>query len=325
MRFLSAHFGRKITLEQLSLFSGNLTTCVSAGLDIPKSLDTCQRSSPSPMLRAILADAARHTAKGMKLFDALELHKSCFPAFFLPVVRCGEESGHLDGTLRYLEAHCRLLAGPTRTVRNTWLVPLCLMLGGTGICIVAYLLLAPWAMAIQFIIDSVRFYAVVAIAVWAAYNVPPCRVLADSLRLALPVIGPADRELTINRFFHAMNLLYSTGGRRVEEMIRLAADSAENSVLRTDFLRAAEAVESGDTIGEAFIAVASLPFHYKTSIVAGDEAGRLEDAFEMICRESGELVISLLAGFQAVFFRIVTLAVFLSIIGTFLSLASLRR
>src|SRR5208282_6819053 len=103
MRFPLAHFGRKTTLEQLSLFSGNLATCVSAGLDISKSLDTCQRSSPSPILREILTDAAKNTAKGMKLFDALELHKNCFPAFFLPVVRCGEESGHLDGTLRYLE------------------------------------------------------------------------------------------------------------------------------------------------------------------------------------------------------------------------------
>ena len=72
------------------------------------------------------------------------------------------------------------------------------------------------------------------------------------------MIGPAERELTINRFFHAMNLLYSTGGRHVEEMIRLAADSVENSVLRADFLRAARVMESGGTIGEAFIAVARL-------------------------------------------------------------------
>ena len=325
MRFPFAFFGPKITLEQLSLFSGNLATCVSSGLDIPRSLETCQRSSPSLELRAILTSAAKQTATGMKLFDALEPHKSCFPAFFLPVVRCGEESGHLDGTLRYLENHCHLLAGPTRTMHNTWFVPLCLMLGGTGICSVAYWLLAPRAMAIQFTIDSVWFYAVVAVVIWAVFYVPPCRVLAEQLRLLLPVIGTAERELTMNRFFHAMNVLYSTGGRRVEEMIRLAADSAENSVLRTDFLRAATAIESGSTIGEAFSAVASLPFRYKTSIVAGDEAGRLEDTFNMICKESGESVISLLAGFQSVFFRIVALAVILSVTGTLYSLAFLRH
>lgn len=318
-------FGRKITLEQLSLFSGNLATCISAGLDIPSSLATCRRSSPSPLLREILTAAASQTTQGMTLFDALKPHKPCFPAFFLPVVRCGEESGHLDGALRYLESHCRLLAGPIRTMRNTWLVPLCLMLGGTAISIAAYLLLAPRAIAIQFIVDSVRFYTVVAIAIWAVFYVPPCRTLADYARLALPVIGPAERELTMNRFFHAMNLLYSTGGRRVEGMIRLAADSAENSALHTDFLRAAEAIESGRTIGDAFAAVSSLPFPYKTVIVAGDEAGKLEDAFGEICRESGESVLTLLAGFQSVFFRIVALTVILSVTGTFYSLAFLRH
>jgi len=325
MGFPADVFGAKITLKQLSLFSGNLATCIAAGLDIPRSLGTCQRSSPSPIFREILRSAAKRTANGTTLFDALEPHKKCFPAFFLPVVRCGEESGHLDQTLRYLESHCRLLVGPTRTMRNTWLVPLCLILGGKGICMVAYWILAPWAMAIQYTIDSLMFCAVVAMAVWAAFYVPPCRALLDCVRLALPVIGPAERELTMNRFFHAMNLLYSTGGRRVEEMIRLAADSAENSMLHNDFLHAASVVESGGTIGEAFSAAASLPIHYKATIVAGDEAGKLEASFDMICRESGELVVTLLAGFQSLFFRIVALAVILSVVGTLSSLASLRR
>jgi len=315
----------KITLGQLSLFSGNLATCVAAGLDIPKSLDTCQRSSPSPMLREILRLAAKRTAGGLALFAALEPHKDCFPAFFLPVLRCGEESGHLDRTLRYLEGHCRLLVGPARTMRNTWLVPLCLMLGGTAISVVAYWVLAPWAIAVGFTVDSLKFFAVAGVAVWAVFHVRPCRALAEYARLFLPVIGPAERELTMNRFFHAMNLLYSAGGRRVEEMIRLAADSAENSVLRADFLRASDAIESGGTIGEAFSAVEHIPFHYKTTIAAGDVAGKLETAFDMICRESGELVVSLLAGFQSLFFRIVALAVMLSVIGTIYELAFLRH
>ncbi len=318
-------FRPKISLEQLALFSGNLATCVSAGMEIPKSLNTCRRSSAGPELREILTSAAKQTAKGTTLYEALEPHKRCFPPFFLPVVRCGEESGHLDEALHYLENHCRLLIEPTRIMRNTWFVPLCLMLGGTAICIVTYWFMAPWAMTIQYIIGSVRFFTIVAIGIWAVINVPFCRAAADYVRLLLPVIGPAERELTLNRIFHAMNLLYTTGGRRVEEMIRLAADSAANLKLRADFLRAAKAIESGSTIGEAFSAVPSLPFHYATNIVAGEEAGRLEEAFNTICRQSSESVLTLLAGFQSVFFRIVTLAVILSVADTLFSLTFLRH
>ena len=159
MRFITSLLGPKITLEQLSHFSANLATCIAAGLDIPKSLGTCGRNSPSLMLREIVMAAAKQTAQGMKLFDALTPFTRSFPSFFLPAVRCGEESGHLDETLRYLESHCRLLIGPGRTMRNMWFVPLCLMLAGTAFCTAAYCLVAPWAMTIDFIFDWLKFYA----------------------------------------------------------------------------------------------------------------------------------------------------------------------
>jgi MSHA biogenesis protein MshG len=322
---LSALFGPKITLEQLSHFSGNLATCVAAGLNIPKCLETCQRSSPSPVLRQILPLARERAATGMTLCDSLAPHKSCFPAFFLPVVHCGEACGRLDQTLRYLERHCRLLAEPARTMRNTWFVPLCLALSSTGICSVAYWTMAPRAMAIQFTLESLKFYAVLGVAVAAVVAIHPLRAIADYARLFLPVIGPAERELTINRFFHAMNLLYSAGGRRVEEMIRLSADAAQNSALRGDFLRAAEVIESGGTIGEAFSAVACLPFRYKMGIMVGDEAGKLDEAFDLVCRASSESVRSLLGAFQPLFFRIVALAIVSSTVTTILGLALLRH
>ncbi len=325
MRFVASLLGPKIALEELSRFCGNLATCIAAGLDIPKSLATSGRTSPVPLLREIATAAAKRTAEGTKLFDALAPYRDCFPVFFLPAVRCGEESGHLDQTLRYLESHCRLLAGPARTMRNMWFVPLCLMLAGTGVCIVANCLIAPWRMTVEFVAGWLEFYAGLAIAAAAVIYVPPLRELADNLRLFLPIIGPAERELAVNRFFHAMNLLYSTGGRRVEEMIRLAAESTGNSALCADFLQAATVIESGGTIGEAFSAVARLPLHYKATVVAGDAAGKLEDAFDSICRQSGEAVVSLLAGFQPLYFRVVAAMVIGSITGTLLSLAPWLR
>jgi type II secretory pathway component PulF len=276
------------------------------------------------VLREILTAAAKRAASGMQLFEALKPDANCFPAFFLPAVRCGEEAGRLDETLRYLENHCRLLVGPARMMRNMWFAPVCLLLADTAICITAYCIMAPRAMTIAYVLDWLKFYAILAAAVVAVIYVPPLRALAETIKLFLPVIGPAERELTMNRFFHAMNVLYSTGGRRVEEMIRLAADSAENPVLRSDFLRAAERIESGGSMAESFSAVPSIPLTYRATILAGEEAGKLGDAFDSICRESGEAVVSLLAGFQPLFFRVIAGAVIASISGTIWTLSSLR-
>jgi hypothetical protein len=58
--------------------------------------------------------------------------------------------------------------------------------------------------------------------------------------------------------------------------------------------------------------------------VAGEEAGKLDAAFDSICRDSGEAVVSLLTGFQPLFLRIVAGVVIFSIVFTIRSLALLR-
>jgi type IV pilus assembly protein PilC len=325
MKFASAEFAGKIALEDLSFLCGNLATCIRAGLDIPTCLRTCQRSLPSLVLRDTLVIAAERAADGDELFSALKPLESRLPIFFLPVLRCGEESGRLEETLRYLEQHCRLLAETARVMRNTWFVPLCLIAAGTVFSAIAYLLLAPMATAMQYILSSLIFYGVTAAAVWMAFRVPQLRLIVDQLKLAIPVIGPAQRELTINRFFHALNLLYSAGGRRVETMIHLAADSADNTALLGDFLRAADIVAAGGTIGEAFTSLALLPQSYAITIVTGDEAGKLEAAFEMVCRQSAESVKFSVALFQKFFFRVVSAAVILSLTGTLWMLVAMKR
>lgn len=259
----------------------------------------------------------------MELSEALAPWADHFPAFFLPVLRCGEHSGRTDQTLRYLEQHCGMLVEPARIMRNTWLVPLCIMLAGSAVCALAYLVFAPFSATFAYVVRTVTFYGTIAVAVAAALCVPQIRAVVDQLKLVVPKIGPAERELAMNRFFHAMNLLYSTGGRRVEQMICLAADSTGNAVLRRDFLRAAAAIESGGTIGQAFSAPAMLPFDYKAMILVGDEAGKLDAAFETLCRLTSDGVVRHLRGFQEIFFRVVAAAVIFSVTMTLFSLTAL--
>lgn len=279
-----------IPYERLSLFCSNLATSLCAGLDVTTSLRLCAKSSPNPGLREVLEQAATQTARGTCLSDALQRWQDRFPPFFLPVLRCGEQSGRQDEAFDYLQRHCRLLAGPARIVRHTWLAPLAIMLAGSMVCAIAHLMLAPFQVTLSYVARAAMFYGVVAAAIAVTLWVPQARQLVDGLKLIVPVIGSAERELAMNRFFHALNLLYSTGGLRVEQMIRVAADSADNFILRYDLLRAARVIERGGTIAEAFSAPLSISYDRKALIQAGEDAGKLEDAFETLARLSDESV-----------------------------------
>jgi type II secretory pathway component PulF len=318
---MPAWFVRKVPLEQLSRLCGNLRVCLSAGMPVPVAVRTCGRTAPCTILRAMLPDAADRVANGMALSDALEHWRERFPAYFVPVLRCGERSGRIDEALDYLERYCRQLAEPARVARNTWLVPLCIMLFGSAVSTVAYLAYGHFAAAASYALRAAVFYATLVVGAIVVQRAPFFGPLVARLRLALPMLGQAERGLAINRFFHAMNMLYSTGGLRVERMIRLAADTVDNVVLREDFLRSAAVVESGGTATEAFAAITSLSAEHRATIAVGDESGKLDAAFEIVCRQTADAAIALLEAFQQAFSRAVAFSVVMSIVATLMSLS----
>jgi type IV pilus assembly protein PilC len=317
---LRRRFHRRIAMEPMSKFCGNMSRCLAVGMDVPRSLRVSSETFPHRQLKIIADGASARVKENLPLSEALEPWRTWFPAFVLPLIQCGEQSGRLAETFEYLENHCRLLIGPVKTVRDTWLVPLCILIFGTAANTAFYWMLSTWGQAYGYLLGSLKYYGYTATVVFAAVYFPPARKFADRLLISLPLVGPAIRELAMNRFFHALNMLYSTGGRRVENMIRLAATSADNAAMEHDFLRAADAIERHATLAEAFDAVPGLPLEYRSLIFAGETAGKLSAAFDKICSNSAEAINARLPAFQAVFFRVVISAVLLSIAMTVKSL-----
>jgi len=311
----------KIPLSQLSVFCGNLATCLSAGLGVPASLRTSVRHASNQTLKQIAETAAELTASGIGLFEALRPGKDRFPVFFLPIIRCGEHSGRLDEAFAYLAEHCALLVRPGRLVRNTWLFPILIVMLGSILKIALYAVFAPRAATLAYLGDTLLEYAIAAAVAVAVLFVPQSKAIFDQVKLALPIVRETECDLAVNRFFHALNLVYSTGGMRVEAMIRLAAQSVGNSAVRADLLRAAQAIEAGATLSEAFATPQVVSLEYKEMIHAGEIAGRLEQAFATVCRLTAQALEQRLNAFNRVFQRVVGLAVIASVAGTALALA----
>ena len=296
---------RRFSLEKVSTFSGNMSMCLSSGLDVPESLRIAGRFLGGPPQQSLLPEAIERSQSGMELHESLEPLASRLPPFFIPVVRCGEKSGRADQVLRYLQEHCRLLVKPTQAMRNTWLYPLVIIFTGSMIELTAHLLLSSFSTALAFFWRSFTTYAMVAVVVFVVVYVPKLKVPIDALVLSLPVIGPARRELALSRFFHVFNVLYSTGGMRVEHMITLAASVVTNLAVRADLLQAAHIIERGGTLAEAFQAPSAIESDQKATIHAGEEAGKLDEAFDAIARKAGESLQFRLKAFNEVSLRII--------------------
>jgi type II secretory pathway component PulF len=311
---------KRIPYDRLSVFCGNVATCLSAGMRVPESLRISVRHGPSPVVKRIAESAAEQTASGTALSEALEPSADRFPAFFLPVIRCGEVSGRLDETFAYLGRHCALLVKPARLVRSLWLYPLIIIVTGSILKITLVTALAPWATAVSYARDTLADYAIAAIVVAIALVAPQTKAIFDRAKMALPVIRETECDLATNRFFHAMNLVYCTGGMRVESMIRMAARSVDNRLIGDDLLQSATIIESGGTIAEAFAAPRTVSEENKELVRTGEVAGRLEYSFATICRMTEQALEFRITTFNEIFLRIVGSVIVLSIVFTLMGL-----
>lgn len=278
----------RLLLRDVAVFSGNLATCLGAGLSVPDSLETCTHSSPKGFLRSSGKRLAEKTRGGASLSEALEEIALHLPRFYLPAVRCGEESGRTEEALRYLEEHCRLLDRPYQSMRNLWLVPLAFFLVAQALFVLAAIFCTSFLGALSTLWSALWQLATLAAVVLLVGNVTPLRRLFDRLLLMLPVIGPCVRDLSVNRFFHAFGLLYSTSGMSVPRMFRLACDSVGNLAVQDDFLAAIPYLEQGRSLSESLDNCPVLNENEKTMLASGEEAGRLADALGKLCQQTAE-------------------------------------
>ncbi len=277
----------EVPYEKLGRFAGNLATCLEAGISVDHALKSSKRSLRQTRYGGAIEVAEMRVREGASLHEALATEPAPWPRFYLPILEAGERASRTDESLRFLERHCKLLAGPAHAIHIAWLFPLVILLFGTAIRLGLVAAMLPLAQFFAAAMESLRGYATLGL-IAIVLVARPFRPLIDPIKLAIPWIGDAERELAMNRFFEVFAMMYATGGRRVDAMIRFSAICVSNVAVRKDLLQAAAQIEQGETLPQAFDATRYVTASEKEVIAAGDLSGTLVRAFERIAFETGE-------------------------------------
>lgn len=323
----SVDWGRQATMaartppyKKLASFSFDLATCAESSADLVRGLELCLKTLKGTPIGDRWGGAVDSLRRGSTLAEALVPGEDMLPPFFLPVVRAGEESGRLGEALRFLEQHCRLLAGPALALRNVWFFPIVILLAGSVMQFVLHLTMGSIGEAFSVLFRELMGWLQLAVIV-AIVMLSPARYFFDQMRLSLPLIGPLEREIALHRFFRVLALLYSVGGHRVETMIRTSAATVSNRAARAELLGAAKAIEQQASIAEAFQRVNVLSPDEKATIEVAEMSGTLEKAFDRISDETGDSMVGKLRIVEGILVRIVMALVVLSLATTAIGLA----
>ncbi|MDB5168932.1 MAG: Type secretion system protein [Candidatus Saccharibacteria bacterium] len=114
---------KKIKLADLVIFTRQLSTMISAGVPLARSLSALQNDSDNPYVREVLASITKDVESGISMGDAFEKFPNVFSEVYVNMVRAGEEGGILDEILNRLAIQVEQDASIRKKIKSAMMYP----------------------------------------------------------------------------------------------------------------------------------------------------------------------------------------------------------
>lgn len=119
-------FGGKVKSEDLVIFTRQLSTMISAGVPLLRSLSSLESHAESPALKKVLGKIMKDIEGGSDFGDALDKHPNVFSDVYVNMVRAGESAGILEDILKRLAVQQEKNASIRKKVKSAMTYPVIL-------------------------------------------------------------------------------------------------------------------------------------------------------------------------------------------------------
>jgi type IV pilus assembly protein PilC len=114
---------KKVKLADLVVFTRQLSTMVSAGVPLARSLAALQGDASNPYMKEVLAGITKDVESGIALGDAFAKYPIVFSDVYVNMVRAGEEGGILDEILKRLASQVEQDASMRKKIKSAMMYP----------------------------------------------------------------------------------------------------------------------------------------------------------------------------------------------------------
>ncbi len=119
--------GKKVKLSDLVIFTRQLSTMISAGVPLARSLAALQADASTPYMREVLGGVTKDVESGIPLGDAFAKYPAVFSEVYVNMVRAGEEGGILDDILKRLATQVELDASIRKKIKSAMMYPIVIL------------------------------------------------------------------------------------------------------------------------------------------------------------------------------------------------------
>jgi len=291
--------------KDLLAFFRELSTLVSAKVPIVPSLKTIHEQTTNDFMRSIIKDISDDVEDGMAISEALEKHPTVFTPLTVSMVRSGEVSGNLQGSIEYVTQNIEQTYQLNAKVRGALIYPAFVVSVAAviGFLTITFILpkltgvikdlnvVVPWyTKAMIWLGDFMQVYWWAVLLIIFAGIVSIVYYLKteegsrewDRVKIRMPVLGPLFQYIYLTRFCENLSVLLS-GGIPIVRALIVVSDVVDNSVYKKVILKAAQEVKSGGEINTVFFQYTDqIPPIVARMIKIGEETGRLSEILEKL-------------------------------------------
>ena len=314
---------QRVGVKNLLVFTQELSTLVSAGLSIDRSLDILGTLTENRRLREATRDVLKRVEGGNSLAEALGAHPRIFSKLYVNMVKAGESGGFLETILSRLAQYLESTKEIKDQIVSVMIYPLILsIVSGASIAILVTFVIPRFAgvfsdmgqaipLPTQIILTFsqwVRGYWWVGFGIIASVYFglkfykrdAERRWRWDRFKLRWIGIGDLTKKIEVARFARTLGTLLQSGVS-ILPAINLVKETSQNEAIARSIAYAHDRVREGKSMSKSLEETGVFPPLAVHMIGVGEETGRLDEmlvkvaeAYEGNVRIAVKRVVSLL-------------------------------
>jgi type II secretion system protein F len=297
--YRSSFFPRRVGIKDLLTFTQELSTLISAGLPLDRSLSILGTLTENRKLREVVNDVLKRVEEGNSLAEAVGYHPRIFPKIFANMVRAGESGGFLETILSRLAQYLQSTKEVRDYLVSVMIYPLILtMVSGISIAILVTFVIPRFAkifadmgqaipLPTQIILTSSHlvtgyWWVVLGIAIiiylgWKMYVQDEERKWKwDRSKLSWIAIGDLIKKVEVARFSRTLGTLLQSGVS-ILPALNLVKEISQNQAISRSIAHIHDRLREGKGMSKSLEETDVFPPLAVHMIGVGEETGRLDE------------------------------------------------
>ncbi len=289
---------RRVTPQDLIIFSRQLATLLSAGIPFIQGMTAMEKQTSNPRLKRVIGELRRDVEAGAAFSEALAKHPKIFSKMYVSMIRAGETAGILDDILNRLSLLAEHDAETRQRVKTAVRYPMIVVVavGGAFAFLVSFVIPKFAAIFSRFktelplptriliginhVVQNYWYLVLLGIAalvtgvIWYI-KTPAGRWQWDRIKLRLPIFGVLFQKVALSRFARVFSAMQKSGLSMLLTL-EIVAETVGNVVIAKVIEGMRSSLREGAGIVEPMEASDLFPPLVVQMISVGEETGQLD-------------------------------------------------